>query len=495
MFRSVVPGHLRSVMKKAPILKPLVKHKVIQRRASKASSECAGIDDFEQLSAVTENEAQVKVGLLEKLQSCEVDFQLPWEQRAVRLSKTMLSFTLPDSCKLADCVPVCEISHVSALKIHGGSHSYRPNDQEEWSRHSIWENHKDDGSENWFVFAVYTIDHGFNAGRTYFLRAQSDDDREEWIDAVRKMAKSALRERQMKMLSEMTTITRMKHQADQIYQSSVIQNSLAVLIAANFFMNCLQAQLYPSSLDSPSSFTIADNAFTTIFLIDLCVNMFAHWFWCAPPASRLRACPRSVGVPAREFWTGPQWKWNMFDLVGAPPSPAALAAALPRLWPLPRTSSSSPPQEPARPITPPAHACARAPPPRPRRLAAAHRLQRRLCASDFRPLADSDSESLTDSESLADSESRADSEASRPAASNRRAACPRAAPPPKRGRETESRRRTGRIRPEAESRAPTRICRCRPPSALPPDDSPARGGHAMVRCAMPWSGAPCHGPI
>ena len=143
----------------------------------------------------------------------------------------------------------------------------------------------------------------------------------------------------------------------------------------------------------------------------------------------------------------------------------------------------------------PVHACARAPPPRPRRLAAAHRLPRRLCASDLRPLADSDSESLTDSESLADSESRADSEASRPAASNRRAACPRAAPPPKRGRETESRRRTGRIRPEAESRAPTRICRCRPPSALPPDDSPARGGHAMVRCAMPWSGAPCHGPI
>jgi hypothetical protein len=243
----------------------------------------------------------IKIGTLEKLQCCELDLQFPWERRETFISDKMLGFLFPESRDIADFIPIEEISQVSPLNNKNSSRSFRPQGHEEWCRQSIWSN--ESGADDWFVFAVYTIDGGLNAGRTYFLRADTDEHREDWVYILRQTAKAALRKREARALAMLDAIGRLRVSLRNAHQAAITQTGIAVLVTANFCVSCLQAcilfcnhmhnvpitkmresaqaQLRPLSPANSRLFFNIDVIFTVAFLVELGVNMFVNWFWCA----------------------------------------------------------------------------------------------------------------------------------------------------------------------------------------------------------------------
>ena len=91
------------------------------------------------------------------------------------------------------------------------------------------------------------------------------------------------------------------------YNSPAIQITVAALIFANFVVSAVQSQLVPAE-GSPAMhvFTVLEWVFNMVFLVELVVNMFGHWFWL--------------------FW-GSAWNWFDFIIVAA----SLVALLLPNL--------------------------------------------------------------------------------------------------------------------------------------------------------------------
>jgi hypothetical protein len=85
-----------------------------------------------------------------------------------------------------------------------------------------------------------------------------------------------------------------KHQraAVRLYQKKHIQYAIAALILLNFFGNIIESQLDPFGQLHPEVWQVMEDIFNSIFLIELLVNAYAHWFV--------------------KFWAS---GWNIFDVL------------------------------------------------------------------------------------------------------------------------------------------------------------------------------------
>jgi len=83
-----------------------------------------------------------------------------------------------------------------------------------------------------------------------------------------------------------------QQQAEWFYNYKWTQYTIAVLIFANFFANCIQKQMDPFDRVYPDEFAIIEDAFNIIFTLELAINMYAHWCW--------------------PFWSS---GWNQFDVL------------------------------------------------------------------------------------------------------------------------------------------------------------------------------------
>lgn len=78
----------------------------------------------------------------------------------------------------------------------------------------------------------------------------------------------------------------------RVYTGMRTQAFVAFLIMLNFFSNVMEKETDPQGEKYPGLWRICENVFNSIFLVELLVNMYAHW-WC-------------------EFWVS---AWNVFDFV------------------------------------------------------------------------------------------------------------------------------------------------------------------------------------
>ena len=91
------------------------------------------------------------------------------------------------------------------------------------------------------------------------------------------------------------------------YNAPATQLTVAVLIFANFVVSTVQAQMLPSEGSAATHvFTQLEWVFNMVFLVELVVNMFGHWFWL--------------------FW-GSAWNWFDFIIVAV----SLIALLLPNL--------------------------------------------------------------------------------------------------------------------------------------------------------------------
>eukprot|EP00928_Gymnodinium_smaydae_P029380 TRINITY_DN22145_c0_g1_i1.p1 TRINITY_DN22145_c0_g1~~TRINITY_DN22145_c0_g1_i1.p1 ORF type:complete len:418 (-),score=47.22 TRINITY_DN22145_c0_g1_i1:181-1434(-) len=80
--------------------------------------------------------------------------------------------------------------------------------------------------------------------------------------------------------------------AAAFYNHYYCQIGVACLIGANFFINVIQAQIDPTGLLYAGVFDASELLFNILFLIELIINMYAHWL-----------C---------DFWRS---SWNVFDFI------------------------------------------------------------------------------------------------------------------------------------------------------------------------------------
>jgi hypothetical protein len=125
-------------------------------------------------------------------------------------------------------------------------------------------------SSSLHIIQIRTTENGYNSGRTYYLRADSEAACNDWLSQLRSAVGQAILIRE----AGPSLFRRAKHRAHLFYHSFFVQTGVAVLIFCSFLVNIAQTEL-----DGPEHapiFDVLEIFFTTAFAVELVVNMFAH---------------------------------------------------------------------------------------------------------------------------------------------------------------------------------------------------------------------------
>jgi hypothetical protein len=127
-----------------------------------------------------------------------------------------------------------------------------------------------------FIIQVRTIENGYNSGRTYFFDARSVELCNEWLHLLRKESDHAV----VLMQAGPSHFQKLRFRLRRFYRSVFVQSTVAFLIFLCFIINILQTEMAGSGNSSDSSdaaFAALEYFFTIAFLLELLVNMTAHF--------------------------------------------------------------------------------------------------------------------------------------------------------------------------------------------------------------------------
>jgi len=117
-------------------------------------------------------------------------------------------------------------------------------------------------------------------GRSYYLKASSAEECSSWLHAIKGARRTALAKLEMRL----STFLRVKRKVAFLYDHSVTQVSIGVLLLMNFLISIVQLEMEASRdfSEYEETFTQVNYAFTVIYTIELAINIFGH-------------CPNSAG--------------------------------------------------------------------------------------------------------------------------------------------------------------------------------------------------------
>ena len=128
-------------------------------------------------------------------------------------------------------------------------------------------------------------------GRTYYLRAEDESACEAWVGAIN----ACIREAEVLYVRRLnlTFHERMRLAARHFYDSTAVQLVLSSLLLVNFVISIVTTELdLDSDAEMAARFDLLETIFTFIYLSELLLNMYGHWW-------------------ADFFYSG----WNWFDLI------------------------------------------------------------------------------------------------------------------------------------------------------------------------------------
>ena len=144
-------------------------------------------------------------------------FGRSWKPRRVVFTKDAVAFAQVDEDTMLDAIPLAEVIGIESMV------NVRESDQNEAHPQNEFEKAMDFTS----AFQIRTIKKGYNAGRKYFLRASSDDERDELIKQLTVLSKIAIARAETA-----TEWERMQSRVRVVYNSSLFQGVAAFLIIA-----------------------------------------------------------------------------------------------------------------------------------------------------------------------------------------------------------------------------------------------------------------------
>jgi hypothetical protein len=122
------------------------------------------------------------------------------------------------------------------------------------------------------VLQIRTIEDGYNSGKVYLLRAESEEDCAAWIQSIRSGVKQAV------MLKEAGPglFRKTQFRVARFYRSVEVQSIVAVLIFLSFLANIFQTEFMSDGSDD--AFDGLEYFFTIAFTVELVINMCANFF-------------------------------------------------------------------------------------------------------------------------------------------------------------------------------------------------------------------------
>jgi hypothetical protein len=219
-------------------------------------------------------EQEKKTGRLEKLSA---NGDNTWVSIMTILSPELLCFSPLDKLQLSDCIPIAEISDICAFDDSSDDAKLSSESGPAWSRKFNNLQRLTSGKDvPRFPFVIYTIDKGYNANRSYFLRTESEEERTAWIEAIGELVSVAYNS----TLTSRSKFRRLRYIGRRVYQHDITLKLTSLFIFGNFLQSCADAQLQaPDGSYSQHVFQVFEILFTAVFAFELAVNMFLHWFW------------------------------------------------------------------------------------------------------------------------------------------------------------------------------------------------------------------------
>jgi hypothetical protein len=230
----------------------------------------------------------IKKGILWKLSSTH-----EWKPMDVALTTAGLFMARPDEEQLRDLIPLYEIRDVKKkaddpnlyttsrrLDSVGSSsddnHAQRIGTLRNMRMTALIDTASEVVESEHFIIQVRTIEDGYNSGRTYFFDARSIELCNEWLHLLRKESDHAV----VLMQAGPSHFQKLRFRLRRFYRSVFVQSTVAFLIFLCFIINILQTEMAGSGNSSDSSdaaFAALEYFFTIAFMLELLVNMAAHF--------------------------------------------------------------------------------------------------------------------------------------------------------------------------------------------------------------------------
>uniref|UniRef100_A0A7S0QNQ4 EF-hand domain-containing protein n=1 Tax=Cryptomonas curvata TaxID=233186 RepID=A0A7S0QNQ4_9CRYP len=205
----------------------------------------------------------------------KLNHEFEWTPRQLALTVSNLCFSFVGEDCMRDNIFLHEVTFVSS-RDHLPGLGEQNESKGQWNQNSAWYSIKEQ-DRNIFAFEVQTTDHGYNSGRSYYFGTRSKEERGLWVSKMQDTITASKLKRQAEENSRWTLA---QIHCKRFYDSDFLQGCVAFLIFSNFVANVAQSELQPiAGSFADSSFTNVDTFFTAIFALELCVNLFANWFW------------------------------------------------------------------------------------------------------------------------------------------------------------------------------------------------------------------------
>lgn len=115
-------------------------------------------------------------------------------------------------------------------------------------------------------------------GRTYYFRAASSHECDEWVESFNEARRLAEEEYQRNL--DLSNAERLRLAVQRSYDSNMTQMGISLVLIANFIISIVQSELTAGMDDDLiQQFDNIDMAFTIAYSLELLINIYAHWFW------------------------------------------------------------------------------------------------------------------------------------------------------------------------------------------------------------------------
>jgi hypothetical protein len=223
----------------------------------------------------------VKEGILKKLGGDN-----EWKPVHVAITAVGIFLSRPNEDLLRDLIPLYEVLEVKKkLRFDPSSSitdqsSRRPEPSASCAKlniSSLMTRNKfaaddDTTDDDGHIFQIRTIEDGYNSGRVYLLRTESEEGCNAWIQSIRSGVTQAV------MLKEAGPglFRKTQYRVARFYRSVGLQSFVAILIFLSFLANILQTEFMSDGSDE--AFDKLEYFFTIAFTVELAINLFANLF-------------------------------------------------------------------------------------------------------------------------------------------------------------------------------------------------------------------------
>ena len=218
-----------------------------------------------------------------------------WKQMNIVLTSAAIFFSRPGEDILRDVIPLAEIVDVKkrhdipgedilrahelegSITLQGSSKTLRVRRMSSLMRN--------EQNKALHIIQLRTLEDGYNSGRSYYLKVESEDACSDWVTFLRTEVGRAV----MQTKAGPSCFRRFRFHVRRFYHNMVFQSFVALLIFFSFLVNIVQMELL--EMDGSPTFSGFEYAFTAVFAAELVINMVAHFI---RPFFRVRG-PCDVG--------------------------------------------------------------------------------------------------------------------------------------------------------------------------------------------------------